>query len=67
MSTPPRYFLHELGPRAQEMAENCGDARMAVILHYVAIGALITMTGIAAAQMMRDTFGTSTRYNEQLE
>jgi hypothetical protein len=66
MSMPPKYNLHELGPQAQEMARNCSDARMAMILQYVAIGSLIAMTGIAAAQMLRDTFGASGRDHGQL-
>ena len=66
MSIPPRYFLHELGPQAQEMSRNCSDARMAMILQYVAIGSLIAMTGIAAGQMLRETFGPSGRDRSQL-
>ena len=66
MSIPPRYFLHELGPQAQEMSRNCSDARMAMILQYVAIGSLIAMTGIAAGQMLRETFGPSGRDHGQL-
>ena len=63
---PPRYFLHELGPQAQEMSRNCSDARIAMILQYVALGSLVTMTGIAAAQMLRETFGPSARDHGQL-
>jgi hypothetical protein len=59
MSMPPRYFLHELGPQAQEMSRNCNNARLAMTLQYVALGSMIVMTGIAAAQMLRDTFGPS--------
>jgi hypothetical protein len=61
MTMPPRYFLHELGPQAQEMSRNCNNARMAMTLQYVALGSMIVMTGIAAAQMLRDTFGPSGR------
>ena len=62
---PPRYFP-ELGPRAQEMSRNCSDARMAMILQYVALGSLVMMTGIAAAEMLRETFGLSARDHGQL-
>jgi len=54
---PPRYFLHELGPQAQEMSKNCNNARLAMALQSVALGSMIAMTGIAAAQMLRETFG----------
>lgn len=66
MSNPPTYYLHELGPQAQEMAKNCSNAHLAMILQYVAIGSLIAMTGIAAAQMLRETFGQSSRDHGQL-
>jgi hypothetical protein len=39
---------------------------MAMILQYVAIGSLIAMTGIAAGQMLRETFGPSGRDHGQL-
>jgi hypothetical protein len=39
---------------------------MAMILQYVALGSLVVMTGIAAAQMLRDTFGTPARDHGQL-
>jgi hypothetical protein len=66
MSKLPKYYLHELGPQAQEMSRNCSDARLAMILQYVALGSLIVMTGIAAGQMLRDTFGPSGRDHGQL-
>jgi hypothetical protein len=66
MTMPPRYFLHELGPQAQEMSRNCENARIAMILQYVALGSMLAMTGIAAAQMLRETFGPSTRDHGQL-
>jgi hypothetical protein len=66
MTMPPRYFLHELGPQAQEMSRNCNNARLAMTLQYVALGSMIVMTGIAAAQMLRDTFGPSGREHGQL-
>jgi hypothetical protein len=65
MSIPPKYFLHELGPQAQEMSKNCNNARLAMILQYVALGSMIVMTGIAATQMLRDTFGPSGRDHDR--
>jgi hypothetical protein len=35
-------------------------------LQYVALGSMIVMTGIAAAQMLRDTFGPSGRDHGRL-
>jgi hypothetical protein len=32
---------------------------MAMVLQYVALGSMIVMTGIAAGQMLRETFGPS--------
>ena len=58
MSTPPVYHLTELGPQAQMMARNCDNQRLAMILQYVALGSMIVMTGVAAAQMLKDCFGT---------
>jgi hypothetical protein len=57
----------EIAPALSPLQPNTGsDARMAMILHYVAIGSLITMSGIAAAQMMRDIFWTPARERGQL-
>lgn len=58
MSTLPVYHLNELGPQAQMMARNCDNQRLAMILQYVALGSMILMTGVAAAQMLKDCFGT---------
>jgi hypothetical protein len=58
MTVPPTYNLHELGPQAQMMSRNCGNERMAMILQYVALGSMIVMTGVAAAQILREAFGT---------
>ena len=58
MTVPPTYNLHDLGSQAQMMSRNCGNDRMAMILQYVAVGSMIIMTGFAAAQMLRDTFGS---------
>lgn len=66
MTMPPRYFLHDLGPQAQEMSRNCNNARMAMMLQYVAIGSMIVMTGIAATQLLRDSFGPSDRDHGRL-
>jgi hypothetical protein len=61
MTTPPTYYLNELGPQAQMMAKNCSNERMAMILQSVAIGSMIIMAGAAAAQIMKDVFGHSQR------
>lgn len=57
MSVPPTFLLHDLGPQAQMMSRNCDNQRMAMILQYVALGSMIIMTGVAAAQVLRDAFG----------
>ena len=57
MTTPPTYFLHDLGPQAQMMAKNCTNERMAMTLQFVAIGSMIIMAGAAAAHLMKDLFG----------
>jgi hypothetical protein len=58
MSVPPTYHLNDLGPQAQMMARNCDNQRLAMILQSVALGSMIIMTGVAAAQILRDCFGT---------
>ena len=57
MTVPPTYNLHDLGPQAQMMSRNCNNDRMAMILQYVAVGSMIIMAGVAASQVLRDTFG----------
>ncbi len=61
MTTPPTYYLHDLGPQAQTMAKNCTNERMAMILQYVAIGSMIIMAGAAAAHIMKDLLHTEHR------
>jgi hypothetical protein len=61
MTTPPIRFLHDLGPQAQMMSKNCNNERLAMILQYVALGSMIVMTGVAAAQVLRDAFGSRDR------
>jgi hypothetical protein len=58
MSAPPLYHLSDLGTQAQTMARNCDNQRLAMTLQYVALGSMIVMTGIAAAQILKDCFGT---------
>ena len=58
MSTPPTYYLRELGPEAQAMARNCKNERLAMTLQYVAIGSMIIMAGVAASQVLKDAFGS---------
>ncbi len=57
MTTPPTYYLNDLGPQAQMMSRNCNNERMAMILQYVAIGSMIIMAGVAASQVLKDAFG----------
>ena len=40
MTTPPTYYLRDLGPEAQAMARNCKNERLAMTLQYVAIGSM---------------------------
>ena len=58
MSTPPVYHFNELGHEAQMMARNCDNQRLAMTLQYVALGSMIIMTGVAAAQILKEVFGT---------
>jgi hypothetical protein len=55
--TVPIYNLRDLGPQAQMMAKNCKNERMAMTLHYVAIGSMIIMAGAAATHLLKDLFG----------
>jgi hypothetical protein len=58
MTTPPIFYLRELGPEAQAMARNCKNERLAMTLQYVAIGSMIIMAGVAATQVLKDAFGS---------
>jgi hypothetical protein len=58
MTLPPKYNLQDLGPQAQMMSRNCNNERMAMLLQYVALGSMIVMAGVAARQLLKDTFGT---------
>jgi hypothetical protein len=58
MATFPTDYLRELGPEAQAMAKNCKNERLAMTLQYVAIDSMIIMAGVAAAQLLRVTFGS---------
>ena len=57
MTMPPTHYLHELGPQAQMMSKNCGNERLAMVMQYVALGCMIVMAGVAAGQVLRDSFG----------
>jgi hypothetical protein len=61
MTTPPTYYLRDLGSEAQTMAKNCNNERLAMTLQYVAIGSMIIMAGVAATQLLKETFGSSDR------
>jgi hypothetical protein len=58
MTLPPKYNLEDLGSQAQMMSRNCGNERLGMVMQYVALGSLIVMTGVAARQLLKDTFGT---------
>jgi hypothetical protein len=60
-SLPPTYYLRDLGPEAQAMSKNCKNERMEMILQCVAIGSMIIMAGVAATQVLKDTFGSPDR------
>jgi hypothetical protein len=57
MTVPPTFHLNDLGSQAQMMSQNCKNQRLAMILQYVALGSMIVMTGVAASQVLRETFG----------
>ena len=61
MSVPPTYHLHDLGPQAQTMANNCKNERLAMTLQMVAVGSMIIMAGAAGAHLLKELF----RHNEQ--
>jgi hypothetical protein len=67
MFMPPTYRLEDLGPQAQSMARNCGNERMAMIMHYVAIGSMIIMASVAASKVLREAFGPSQHRGGGLE
>jgi hypothetical protein len=58
MTVPPIYDFRDLGPQAQNMARNCNNERVAMILQYVAIGSMIIMAGVAASQVLKEAFGS---------
>jgi hypothetical protein len=64
--TVPTYYLHNLGPQAQTMANHCKNERMAMTLQYVAIGSMIIMAGAAAAHLMKDVFGSSEHHGRSI-
>lgn len=57
MTMPPTYHLEDLGTQAQQMARNCGNERMAMVMQYVALGSMIVMAGAAASRVLREAFG----------
>ena len=61
MTVPPIYNLHDLGPQAQQMANNCKNERLAMTLQYVAIGSMIIMATATAAHIFKDLFRSSER------
>jgi hypothetical protein len=57
--TVPVYNLHDLGPQALRMAQDCKNKRLAMTMEYLAVGSIIIMAGAAAAHLMKDLFGRS--------
>ena len=64
MTMPPTYRLDELGSQAQQMARNCGNERMAMIMQYVALGSMIIMAGAAANRVLREVFAPAHQHRE---
>ena len=60
--TVPIYNLRDLGPQAQRMAKDCNNERLAMTLHYVAIGSMIITAGAAAARLVKDLFWQTERH-----
>jgi hypothetical protein len=61
MTTPPTHFLQNLGPQAEMLSKKCGNERLAMILHFVPLGSVIVMTGLAASQTLKGAFGSRDR------
>ena len=62
MTMPPTYHLQDLGTQAQQMARNCGNERLAMVMQYVALGSMIVMAGVAASRVLREAFGPTDHY-----
>jgi len=62
MTMSPTYRLEDLGTQAQQMARNCGNERMAMIMQYVALGSMIIMAGSAASRVLREAFGPANHH-----
>lgn len=54
MSTPPTYLFHVLSSQTKQLARDCKDERLALLLKQVALGSLILMTGFAAKQVLKE-------------
>jgi hypothetical protein len=61
MTGPPIYHLRDLGPQAQMMAKDCPDKRLAMTLHFVAIGSMVIMAAAASVHLIKDLFKHSER------
>ena len=40
------------------LSKKCGNERLAMILHYVALGSMIVMTGLAVSEKLKEAFGS---------
>lgn len=63
MTMPPTYRLEDLGTQAQQMARNCGNERMAMIMQYVALGSMVVMAGAAGSRVLREAFGPADHHH----
>jgi len=57
MTIPPAYHLVAVGPQAQMMSRNCTKKHLAMVLHHVNLGPVITRA--EATQLLIDAFTAS--------
>jgi hypothetical protein len=65
MIIPPTHQFNDLGIQAQNMSKNCTNQRTAMIFQYVALGCMIAMTGVMAAQVLKEVFGSTNHDHSQ--
>jgi hypothetical protein len=62
MTVPPINNLQDLGPQAQQMANNCKNERLAMTLQCVAIGSMIVMAAATTAHVIKDLIRRTERH-----
>jgi len=62
MTVPPIYNLRDLGPQAQQMANNCKNERLGMTLQCVAIGSMIIMAAATTAHVIKDLLRDTQRH-----